>query len=765
MIWNISQLSSLFHGTTDLRDFLSRVVKMIARHMNASVCSIYLYDEASDMIVLRATFGLADTAVGKTTLKPGEGITGAVFREMRTIRVAKGSDSPFFKYLPLTREKQSDAFLAVPLYRGIQRLGVLVVQHPSPDHFTVTDEKALNAIAAQLSATIDSAQLFLDMHSPAASASRKQEGPPPSFLKGISVSSGVARGNSVRLSNVMKWFRESESDNVDNSRYTDGKCPKSGMTAAEREKHLGDFRKALGETETQLKDLQESLQARLYDIASLIFSAHLLMLKDSSFTGEMEQKILGGAPPFEAVTEVVQHFVTLFSQSDNPKLQEKTQDVLDLGHRLLSNLCGDREGSDYGGQIVLCDTLLPSQLFKLAAQNAAGIIMFRGGLTSHVSILARSLNIPVLYIEDTRIFSIPEDTPLLLDGNQRVLYIFPSPDTEKHYRELFEAMMQAKETMHDDTGKTVTADRTPVTVLANINLLSELELIEKTSTDGVGLYRTEFPFIIRNSFPSEEEQYRVYRKVLEVMKGREVVFRTLDVGGDKLLSYYAHVSEANPFLGLRSLRFSLRNTEIFTTQLKALLRAGDGYNLKIMFPLVASLDDFCEAKKIVRECIDQLEKEKTPCSVSPETGAMIELPCAVEILESLLRETRLVSIGTNDLIQYTLGVDRTNEAISDHYISYHPAILKILNRIMAVCSRHGVTPTLCGEIASDIRILPFLVGIGIRRFSVSPKNINALKAHIRRMSVRQAKRLARRLLRLDTIREIEALLIENGKNP
>jgi phosphotransferase system enzyme I (PtsP) len=760
LIWNISRLSSLFHRSSDLKDFLNQVVCMIADHMKTSVCSIYLCDEDSERIILRATYGLSTKAVGKTTLKSGEGIAGTAYNEMRTVRVAKGSESPLFKYLPLTEEQASDAFLAVPLCRGVLRFGVLVVQHPSPDHFTVSDEKTLNAIAAQLSATIDSARLFLDLHTPSTGQPPEEVEPLPLFIKGTSVSSGIARGGSVLLSNVVKGFHQYK----ECSGSGDGGPDEVGLTKSTKkaniEERVNRFRTVLEETETQLKQLQESLEKKLYDIASLIFSAHLLMLKDFSFTGEMEQKIREGIMPVTAVTEVVNQFVTLFSQSSNPHLQEKAQDVLDLGHRLLSNLCGVNEQSDYRGSIVLCESLLPSQLFKLAAQNAAGIVMLKGGLTSHVSILARSLNIPVLYSEDHRVFSIPEGTLLLLDGNQGILHIDPSAEVTKHYDELHEAMKQVSETLVKKAGTITTADHIPVKVLANINLLSDLAIVQKMNVHGVGLYRTEFPFIIRNSFPSEEEQYRLYRKVLTEMKEKEVVFRTLDVGGDKLLSYYSHINEANPFLGLRSLRFSLRNKEIFMSQLKALLRAGEGYRLKIMFPLVSSVDDFCEAKAIVNDCITQLKEEKVPCHTSPETGAMIELPCAVEILDSLLKETALISIGTNDLIQYTLGVDRTNEAIADLFISYHPAVLRILKRIAVSCERHGIMPTLCGELATDVQLLPYLIGIGIRRFSVAPKNIPLLHTHIQQIHTGKAKKLTARLLRLDTITDIRDTLFK-----
>lgn len=338
------------------------------------------------------------------------------------------------------------------------------------------------------------------------------------------------------------------------------------------------------------------------------------------------------------------------------------------------------------------------------------------------------------------------------------VYLNPGPELRAKYDELRAARQTVQAVAPRERPEAVSRDGQIVHVLANVNLLSEAKVARELNAGGIGLYRSEFPFIVRNDFPSEEEQYRVYRKLLEDMGGRPVVFRTLDVGGDKVLSYFRTVDEANPFLGLRALRFSLRNRDIFTQQLRALLRAGHDADLRIMFPMVSSVDDLLEARAVVESCIKDLAAERLPHHRNPQLGVMMELPSAVEIADELAAESDFLSIGSNDLVQYILAVDRTNEHIADLYMPHHPAVLRALKRIVDAAVRHGTPVSLCGAIAADRLLLPFLLGIGLRTVSVEVSQIPQVHDWVAQLDLREEGRRSARVLRLGRIKEVEQAL-------
>ena len=378
--------------------------------------------------------------------------------------------------------------------------------------------------------------------------------------------------------------------------HADGKesCP-LGLTEE-------DFDRALATTERQLLELQRRLEDRIHDAASMIFGAHVLMLKDEAFSGEIRAQIRAGTNPWSAILEEVRRYADLFTHSSNPVLREKVLDVEDLGHRLLHNLSPkalESTGPDYAGQIIIAEELLPSDILKLSAERAAGLVLLGGGQHSHVAILAKALQLPLVIASDRRLLHLPEKTPLLLDAKEGQIVIRPGPEAMQTMKELIRSLSDVERLAAKVKPETRTRDGAEIQLLANLNLASELEVALSMKAKGIGLYRTEFPFIVRSTFPSEEEQYLGYRRVLERMEGRPVVFRTLDIGGDKALSYFPVQHETNPFLGLRALRFSLRNPEIFKQQLRALLRAAHGKpQAKIMFPLVASLDEFLAARDL-----------------------------------------------------------------------------------------------------------------------------------------------------------------------
>jgi phosphotransferase system enzyme I (PtsP) len=737
LICSVAELTSLFESKAGLGGFLQKVVSLVAYHMKAAVCSVYLYDENTQDLVLTANQGLNPDCVGTLRLKLGEGITGRALLELRAIREGHGSRNPFFKFIPTLHEEAYEAFLAVPILHGNRKVGVLVVQDPQPDYFEDNDVKALRAIAMQLASTIESAKLLMSLHAetPAAPA-RESALSLNRFIRGNSACEGIAMGLALSLSDGAVAGTDEDASTLD------------------------DFTRALRLTEEQLADLQRRLGEHMADVASLIFDAHVLMLKDDLFSGDMRRRIQQGQPAAAAIRAVSDHYVRLFARSGNEALREKVHDVRDLTRRLLTNLRdAPDQSADYRGRIVVAGDLLPSDLLKLAAQQAEGVVLIGGGVTAHVSVLARSLRIPMVILKEPPLSDADQgaDTLLILDADQGNLMVNPTEEVRRHYRALIDGRRAAAQDA-DVLPATATGDGRRLKLMANINLLSELPVAQRMKAEGIGLYRSEFPFIVRNDIPSEEEQYRIYRKVLEAMPEQEVVLRTLDIGGDKMLSYYPASSENNPFLGLRAIRFSLRNRDMFSQQLRAMLRAGAGRPMSVMFPLISALDDFSQARDIVEACIEALREEALPCNAHPRLGAMIEVPSAVELAGDLAEEADFLCIGSNDLIQYTLAVDRTNETIADLYVPHHPAVLRSIKRVFDGAATHAKPVSLCGDMATDTHVLPVLIGIGIRNFSMEARQIPRVQAYVRGLRFDQARLLAEDVLRLGGTRAVDERL-------
>ncbi|MDF3127628.1 phosphoenolpyruvate--protein phosphotransferase [Kiritimatiellaeota bacterium B1221] len=745
LICDIGELAGLFEKSQSLSDFLQSAVSIVAFHMRAAVCSIYLYDADHEELTLAATQGLNADGVGKVSLKLGEGIVGTAMKELRPICEGHGSLNPNFKPIEGIFEESYEAFLAVPiLLRGVMRVGVLVTQDPQPNYFHKNDIKALRAISSQLAVVIENAKLLMSLHEAESRLPvekvEEAEVMKPTFIKGVTASSGVVRGTAVVL---------------DGHGYDVLTAPADDSVSPPGVK---DFEIALQESISQLTFLQNRMEERLGDVASLIFNAHLLILKDEGFSGEMRKLIDSGMPADRAVTSVVNDYIGLFSKSKNPRLQEKVLDVKDLGHRLLRNIQqhGEDQG-DYVGQILIAKELLPSDVLKFAAQNVEGIVIVQGGVTAHISILARSLRVPMVFVENPAILDVDEGSLILIDANQGTLFLDPSDSVLKQYDSLVNRSEVERLSV---TQETFTEDGTKIKLLCNVNLLSDIEFAVENKAEGIGLYRSEFPFIIRNEFPSEEAQRLIYERIYRGMQDKEVVLRTLDVGGDKKLPYHHHDEEANPFLGLRAIRFSLKNLGIFKQQLRAMLRAGAERELKVMFPFISSVDDFLEAKKVLVECMHELEAEGVPYNAHPKVGLMVELPAAVEIIDELAEAADFFSIGTNDLIQYLLAVDRTNESVSSMYVCHHPAVLRSVYRIVNSAINNDVEVSVCGDMALNEDMLKFLVGIGVRKISIDPQQIPRVQAFLSGLHTEEARRHARKLLRFGTLREVNQYLAD-----
>lgn len=740
MLCDLSDLSALVTGSENIENFLQRTVVLVSEHLGTPVCSIYLHDETADELVLKATVGLNPEAVDRVRMGSGQGLVGTVMASRTPVREGRASKNPRFRYFPETDELPYESFLAVPIQKGVVKIGVLVVQHTVPDYFDNTDVTALKATGAQLAAVLENARLLMDLQRMCSIPERPVCN--LGFIKGQHVSGGFAYGRATA------WGK-SHAHLVAGSHESDGGS-------------MADFRRAIKKTAEQLDILQRRCAERLPESASLIFAAHFMMLKDPKFVDSMAAKIDGGLPATRAVREVAGKYIGLFADSPHPYIREKVSDIEDLAGRLLTNLVPPSPvaDGDSTGRVVVAQALYPSELLKLSAESVAGVVLTDGGVTSHVAIVARSLKIPVVVVQCPELLHLPTDSLVLVDGEVGNVYVDPSADIIARFDARNRARQQVA-TRHPSvpSGAARTADGTAVDLLANINLLGELPLAREMGAAGIGLYRTEFPFLIRPTFPSETEQYLVYRQVVEHMEDKPVVFRTLDLGGEKTLAYSDTAKEANPELGLRSIRFTLAYRDIFEQQLRAILRAAaDRQSVGIMFPLIASVDDFVCARQVVRDCIDGLRAEGLDHHDHPAVGMMVELPSVVESMAEFSAEADFFAIGTNDFVQYMLGVDRSNKRVADYYRPEHPSVLRSLERVVRVAGDHRKPISLCGEMGHDAVMIPFLLGIGLRQLSIDPQFMPAVHQRIAGLSIDRCRDHARSLTAAGSIGGVQKIL-------
>ncbi len=748
LLADIGEISSLLLESPDLQGFLDRSVVMVAKHLHAEVCSIYLYDEDTRQLTLQSTFGLSQESVGRIHLEIGEGLVGKALKELRPICVAHASQHPDFKYFPELGEEPFDAFLGVPILRGVDKIGILVVQRHDHDCFSNTEVIAMRALTAQLATTIETARTLMQVAAYGAVAKSKVPLSRSFFINGTSASPGYALGKSVqfRLHPVERILNRSR---------------KRGSGTGGR----AELETAIASTLEQLKALQGALDRKLPEVASLIFEAHMMMLKDKSFVGTMFEHMDNGDPATRAVAEVAAKYIRFFEGSKHDYIREKARDVEDLTLRLLANLDGvdDHHEVDWRGRIVIARQLLPSDVLRIMLADVAGLVLVSGGLTSHVSILVRSLAIPMIIAENDRLTSVVDGDSVLLDADAGNVFVNPGTDILERYAErerLREKAILHKQNMHDETRM---RDGTRVTLLANINLLTELDVALDLKAEGIGLYRTEFPFLVRQALPSEEEQYLVYSKLLLRMGDRDVTMRTLDAGGDKMIAYFSDGTDPNPALGLRSTRLTLKYKEIFDQQLRAILRAGAGMKrLRVMFPMISSLDEFEQARRRLLECAEAIEAESGETINRPQIGMMVELPCVIDLADEFAREADFFSIGTNDFIQYMLAVDRSNASVSAYYCPHHPSVLRGLKRVADAALRRKIDCVVCGEMAHDARYVPFFLGIGVRRLSIDPHFLPEIQQSVMRWSAEDSAAYAASLLKQSTIKAVESLLREDA---
>ncbi|WP_097017347.1 phosphoenolpyruvate--protein phosphotransferase [Orenia metallireducens] len=519
---------------------------------------------------------------------------------------------------------------------------------------------------------------------------------------------------------------------------------------------------ALESSKEQLQVIKDKVEREMGNDKAEIFQAHLLVLADPELISAVENKIENEKINAEAALDAtVEQFATLFANMDNDYMKERASDIRDVGSRILKNLLGidSVNLAALDDEVVLiADDLTPSDTAQVNKDKVLGFATKIGGRTSHTAIMARSLELPAV-VGVSEILDIVENgDQIIVDGVDGNIIINPSDDQLASYNNKAKEYEQRKARLaelKDLAGETKDGHR--VELVANIGTPKDVKGALTNGAEGIGLFRSEFLYMDRDSFPTEEEQFEAYKEVAEKMEG-PVVIRTLDIGGDKELSYLDLPEEMNPFLGYRAIRICLDRTDIFKTQLRAILRASAYGEVKIMYPMISALEQLRASNEILEEVKVELKSENIDFNENLEVGMMIEIPAAAMIADILAKETDFFSIGTNDLIQYTTATDRMNENISHLYQPFHPALLRLIKRVVEAAHAEGNWAGMCGEMAGDKRLAPYLLGVGLDEFSMSAVSIPEVKDQIRNMTLEEAKEIAQKALTFSTAEEVEAFL-------
>jgi phosphoenolpyruvate-protein phosphotransferase (PTS system enzyme I) len=559
---------------------------------------------------------------------------------------------------------------------------------------------------------------------------------------------GVGAAPGINLGTAVWWRKEQPTVTV--------------KTVADTQAETAKLKQAIDQTKEQINTLRQTAAERMGEEEAQVFDAHLAFLDDPGFTGEMENRINSQKKNAEAICqEVTEEMSALMASLDDEYMQARADDIRDVGSRLLLNLLGKKPFDPSqlkAGDVVVAEELTPSDTAQFP-EGIAGMVTAKGSKTAHAAIMARTLGIPAVLGLGAWIDNIQDDDKLIVNGDKGTIILNPSEAEEQEARQLIAAQKEAREAaLKEAAADAYTADGKRIQTFANIGSLNDIELAVKNHAEGVGLFRTEFLYLESDHWPTEEEQYQAYAKVLSAFNGRPVVIRTLDIGGDKDLPYADLPKEENPFLGHRAIRYCLANPDVFKTQLKALLRASVHGNLWIMFPMIENLSEIRAAKALLEECRQELTGAGTEVADDIKVGIMIEVPAAAVTADLLAKEVDFMSIGTNDLTQYTLAADRGNEQVAHLYDAAHPAVLRLVKMTCDAADKAGILVGMCGELAGDVTMTEILVGLGLHELSMSASAIPEVKQRVRLIDSAKAKALADKALQLEDGDQVRALI-------
>ena len=727
------------NAADSLEDALALIVAQVGTAMRTDVCTIYLHDKATKQLVFRATEGLNSEKVGQFGLGFDEGLVGWVATREEPLNLDDASAHPQFQLVEGLGEEPFNAFLGAPIVHQRDLLGVLVVQQGDHRRFSEDEEAFLITVSAQLAGLIAHAELAGVIRE-SATVSEDAEG--GARLSGVAACSGIGIG-------IAAWV----------SPHADLQTvPSRG--SSDRRAELKAFREALASVRSDIQQVAENLENELGPEDRALFGVYLSILDDSALGGEVAALIKAGEWAQGALSQVMLSHIRHFERMEHSYLRERAVDVRDLGTRVLGYLQdANRQEADYPDATVLvAEELTASALGEIPREKLVGIVSMRGSANSHTAILARAMGIPaVVGVEDLPLKQLP-DRQLVVDGYNGRVYVNPHPDLLSR----FEGLLAEDEALFEELAPlakrpAATSDGHAVPLWVNTGVAADVQRAREFGAEGVGLYRTEVSFLLRDRFPSEEEQRQLYREQLEALHPSPVTMRTLDIGGDKALPYFP-IEESNPFLGWRGIRVTLDHPEIFLTQVRAMLKANEGLdNLRILLPMVTAIDELRSARALILRCHREVMSEGFSTELPP-IGVMIEVPAAVYLAGPLAEEADFLSVGSNDLTQYLLAVDRGNARVADLYQALHPAVLAALHDIIDAAHHHDKSVSICGELAGDPRAAPLLVAMGFDQLSMNAGSLSVIKRVLSAFSRDELSHLMATLRPLRSAQEVVSVL-------
>ncbi|VTQ57921.1 Phosphoenolpyruvate-protein phosphotransferase [Campylobacter jejuni] len=704
---------------SSLNDALDVLVNETCLAMDTEVCSVYLADNDRRCYYLMATRGLKKPRGRTITLAFDQGIVGLVGRLAEPINLADAQSHPSFKYIPAVKEDLFRSFLGVPIIHRRQLLGVLVIQQREHRQFDESEESFMVTLATQLAAILSQAQLNVLY-------GRFRQ----TRVRALAASPGVAIG--------IGWQDSSQPslDHVYMASTLD--------TVRERER----LTRALEDAGSEFRRFSKRFTASAQKESAAIFDLYSHLLNDARLKRELFAQIDQGAVAEWAVKKVVEEFAAQFASLQDTYLRERGSDLRALGQRLVFHLDDTIQGNTQWPErfILVADELTATLLAEVPQDRLAGVVVRDGAANSHAAILVRAMGVPTIMGADIQP-ALLSQRQLIVDGYRGELLIDPEAVLVTEYKRLISEEMELSQKAEDDVEQPAalkSGER--VKVMLNAGLSADHEKLFGSRVDGVGLYRTEIPFMLQSGFPSEEEQVAQYQGMLQLFPQKPVTLRTLDIGSDKQLPYMP-ISEENPCLGWRGIRITLDQPEIFLIQVRAMLRANAATgNLGILLPMVTSLEEIDEARRLIDRAGREVEEQLGYELPRTRLGVMIEVPSMVFMLPALAGRVEFISVGTNDLTQYLLAVDRNNTRVAGLYDSLHPAMLRVLKQIVTSAEAAGLDVSLCGEMAGDPMGALLLTGMGFRNLSMNGRSVARVKYLLRRIELHDAEELAGRVL-------------------
>ncbi len=738
MLNTLRKIVQEVNSAKDLKTALGIIVLRVKEAMGSQVCSVYLLDPETNRFVLMATEGLNKRSIGKVSMAPNEGLVGLVGTREEPLNLENAADHPRYRYFAETGEERFASFLGAPIIHHRRVVGVLVIQQKERRQFDEGEEAFLVTMSAQLAGVIAHAEATGSIRG----LGRQGKGIQEAKFVGVPGSPGAAVGTAVVM------LPPADLDVV----------PDKTVTDIDAELKL--FNNALEGVRSDMRTLSAKLATQLRPEERALFDVYLMMLDDAALGGEVVEVIKTGQWAQGALRQVVGEHVNRFELMDDAYLRERASDVKDLGRRLLAYLQEARQLSLVypDNTILVSEELTPAMLGEVPEGKLAGLVSVLGSGNSHVAILARAMGIPTVMGLVDLPYSKVDGIQMIVDGYKGDVYTNPSDVLRKQYADVVEEerqLAQGLDALRELPCETTDGHRMPLWV--NTGLLADVARAQQRGAEGVGLYRTEVPFMINQRFPSEKEQLAIYREQLQAFHPLPVTMRSLDIGGDKALSYFP-IKEDNPFLGWRGIRVTLDHPEIFLVQTRAMLKASEGLNnLRILLPMISGIHELEEALHLIHRAWGEVRDEGTDVPMPP-VGVMVEIPAAVYQTKELARQVDFLSVGSNDLTQYLLAVDRNNPRVADLYDYLHPAVLQALQHVVTAAHAEGKPVSICGEMAGDPAAAVLLMAMGFDSLSMNATNLPKVKWMLRPISLGKSKEMLAQVMEIDNPQVIHSTL-------